>query len=230
MNRIIRDCSGPSRKYSTSPILINVLLKVLLRYLSIMNLNANADADANASGSNHNHGEEGSGSTPKPISESNLDKHKRKHKEKKFRRRAIQWANDRIIDLVKPSSDSSIPVLDALLVQSGVWSTRSRSGNAHEMLIRDAFLSATMLPEFSGKDDAVDIIGAGGGNANVNVNVIDGGVCVGDDCEVDSNDPKQWKEELKLGGKNIKHPFLLQIKAFLDVEKDQKDSLESLIM
>ena len=228
MNRIIRDCSGPSRKYSTSPILINVLLKVLLIYLSIMILNANADA--NASGSNHNHGEEGSGSTPKPISESNLDKHKRKHKEKKFRRRAIQWANDRIIDLVKPSSDSSIPVLDALLVQSGVWSTRSRSGNAHEMLIRDAFLSATMLPEFSGKDDAVDIIGAGCGNANGNGNVVDGGVCVGDDCEVDSNDPKQWKEELKLGGKNIKHPFLLQIKAFLDVEKDQKDSLESLIM
>jgi hypothetical protein len=192
----MKESSGLSRKYDRSPMLIKQLLRILLKYLMVLS-------------------ESYDSSTRKTSVKTDASF-------QKFKRIATQWANNCIFDLVKPHCNSSLPVLDALLAESGGW-----DGKSHEFLKQDAL--ATSLTNWSEVLENGDV----GGTCKVKHKQPEiNAVCRNffNENEHDSIHPKQWQEELQKDPENIKHPFLAQMKYFIQEEKARKTSLEDLII
>lgn len=109
----MKESCGPGNKYEKTPDLIDNILQLLIKYLTI--LNENSESSKRKTGLENN----------KVIFE------------EKFQKVASQWANNCVFDLIKPDDDCSIPALDALLAESGGWQSRQ----SHEMLMHDALIA-----------------------------------------------------------------------------------------
>ena len=124
-----------------------------------------------------------------------------------FQRIATQWAHNCICELTKPHDNSSLPILDALLVEMGGWDFAS-----HEMAKKDALISSSC---FFNDNDSLNQKEKSDEFEHAHASWY----------------PNNLQEALeKDGADTIKHPFLAQMTQFLKDESICKTSLEDLLI
>lgn len=131
----------------------------------------------------------------------------------KYKRRATQWANDSVVSLIAPHTDSCVPALDALLLANGAY-----DGTYNENFKKDVLFCALQWPEFMAMEQ----------DANGLPKVYE----KSHDADEDKiYDPAliEYQTELQKDVSDIKHPFLAQMKSFLQEKKCNEGSLEDLI-